>query len=126
MSCRRSRGLHYRPWFIFEDGRPWPEEDWELSSTYRAVIEHQRDDDVFQWGPLTFAHNTPFLYGFWLSKFWRIREMVTWARTGFPAPQPRHAAPRHPGQPEAERQHAARQTRMEILDKAYDNPPVHV
>jgi glycosidase len=69
-------GTAYRPWFIFEDGRPWPEEDWELSSTYRSVIETQRDDDVFQWGPLTFAHNTPFLYTFWLSKFWRIREMV--------------------------------------------------
>jgi hypothetical protein len=30
---------------------------------------------VFQWGPLTFAHNTPFLYTFWLSKWWRIREI---------------------------------------------------
>jgi hypothetical protein len=57
-------GCRYRPWMIFEDGRPWPEEDWELSSTYRAVIEQQTDDDVFQWGPLTFAHNTPFIYGF--------------------------------------------------------------
>ncbi|MEL7346391.1 MAG: glucosylglycerol hydrolase, partial [Pseudomonadota bacterium] len=25
-------GTRYRPWMIFEDGRPWPQEDWELSS----------------------------------------------------------------------------------------------
>ncbi|MFP3422711.1 glucosylglycerol hydrolase, partial [Bacillus sp. SIMBA_161] len=31
-------GCRYRPWMIFEDGRPWPQVDWELSSTYRAVI----------------------------------------------------------------------------------------
>ena len=59
---------------VFEDGRPWPQEDWELSSDYRAVIKDQ--PEVFQWGPLTFAHNTPFLYTFWLSKYWRIREML--------------------------------------------------
>ncbi len=43
-------GKDYRPWFIFEDGRLWPQEDWELSSTYRAVLETQRDDDVFPVG----------------------------------------------------------------------------
>jgi hypothetical protein len=25
---------------------------------------------------LTFAHNTPFIYGFWLAKWWRIRQML--------------------------------------------------
>lgn len=71
-------GHSYRPWMIFEDGRPWPREDWELASTYRAIIEDQRtsDPDVFQWGPLTFAHNTPFLYTFWVSKWWRVMEIV--------------------------------------------------
>ncbi len=70
-------GHRYRPWMIFEDGRPWPREDWELASTYRAIIEDQRHDpDVFQWGPLTFAHNTPFLYTFWISKWWRVLEIV--------------------------------------------------
>jgi hypothetical protein len=68
-------GTDYYPWMIFEDGRPWPRDDWELSSTYRAVIEDQ-PDDVFQWGPLTFAHNTPFLFTFWVSKWWRIREIL--------------------------------------------------
>ena len=37
-------GTAYRPWLVFEDGRPWPEEDWELSSSYRSVIEMQRDE----------------------------------------------------------------------------------
>lgn len=64
----------YRPWMIFEDGRPWPRDDWELASTYREVT--QRLPNVFQWGPLTFAHNTPFLFTFWISKWWRIREMA--------------------------------------------------
>jgi len=67
-------GARYRPWMIFEDGRPWPKEDWELSSTYRAVIDRQ--PDVHQWGPLTFAHNTPFLFTFWVSKWWRLREIA--------------------------------------------------
>jgi hypothetical protein len=67
-------GVHYRPWMIFEDGRPWPRDDWELASTYREVTK--RMPNVWQWGPLTFAHNTPFLFTFWLSKWWRIREMA--------------------------------------------------
>ena len=67
-------GQRYRPWMIFEDGRPWPRDDWELASTYREVIEQM--PNVFQWGPLTFAHNTPFLFTFWISKWWRIREMA--------------------------------------------------
>jgi hypothetical protein len=120
-------GTTYRPWFIFEDGRPWPEEDWELSSTYRAVIESQRDDDVFQWGPLTFAHNTPFLYTFWLSKFWRIREMVDVGRTGFPAPPTTtRCAAGTQVSPKLNINTRLGRTRMEILDKAYDNPAVHV
>lgn len=67
-------GVSYRPWMIFEDGRPWPRDDWELASTYRAVTELQ--PHVFQWGPLTFAHNTPFLFTFWVSKWWRLREVA--------------------------------------------------
>ncbi|MHA7878957.1 MAG: glucosylglycerol hydrolase [Saccharospirillum sp.] len=64
----------YRPWMIFEDGRPWPRDDWELSSTYREVTRQQ--PDIVQWGPLTFAHNTPYLFTFWLSKWWRVREIA--------------------------------------------------
>lgn len=64
----------FRPWMIFEDGRPWPRDDWELSSTYREVTRQQ--PDIVQWGPLTFAHNTPYLFTFWLSKWWRVREIA--------------------------------------------------
>jgi hypothetical protein len=67
-------GVVYRPWMIFEDGRPWPRDDWELASTYREVTKIM--PNVWQWGPLTFAHNTPFLFTFWMQKWWRIREMA--------------------------------------------------
>jgi hypothetical protein len=118
-------GLRYRPWFIFEDGRPWPEEDWELASTYRAVIEAQRDDDVFQWGPLTFAHNTPFLYGFWLSKYWRIREILQYGENWISGTA-NHDTLRRGTQvnPKLNVNTRLGSTRMEILDKAYDNPAV--
>lgn len=66
-------GVRYRPWMIFEDGRPWPRDDWELSSTYHEVTK--KLPRVVQWGPLTFAHNTPFLFTFWIGKWWRIREL---------------------------------------------------
>ncbi|MCG6885042.1 MAG: hypothetical protein LJE62_14930, partial [Silicimonas sp.] len=124
---QEAAGTEYRPWFIFEDGRPWPEEDWELSSTYRAVIENQRDDDVFQWGPLTFAHNTPFLYTFWLSKFWRIREMVG-VGANWISGTSNHDTLRRGTQvsPKLNVNTRLGSTRMEILDKAYDNPAVHV
>lgn len=120
-------GLRYRPWFIFEDGRPWPDEDWELSSTYRSVIDAQRDPDVYQWGPLTFAHNTPFLYTFWLSKYWRIREMLD-VGSNWISGTSNHDTLRRGTQvnPELNINTRLGRTRMEILDKAYDNPAVHV
>ncbi|SNR27614.1 glucosylglycerol hydrolase [Puniceibacterium sediminis] len=119
-------GTQYRPWFIFEDGRPWPDEDWELSSTYRSVIEKQRDDDVFQWGPLTFAHNTPFLYTFWLSKYWRIRECLS-VGSNWISGTSNHDTLRRGTQvsPEMNINTGLGHSRMEILDKAYDNPAVH-
>ncbi|MFW5693821.1 MAG: glucosylglycerol hydrolase [Alkalispirochaeta sp.] len=67
-------GQRYRPWMIFEDGRPWPRDDWEIASSYREVT--RKLPRVVQWGPLTFAHNTPFLFTFWISKWWRIRELL--------------------------------------------------
>lgn len=117
----------YRPWFVFEDGRPWPQEDWELSSTYRAVIDAQRDDDVFQWGPLTFAHNTPFLYGFWLSKWWRIREILNHG-SNWISGCANHDTLRRGTQVDTKLNVNTRLggTRMEILDKAYDNPAIQL
>ncbi len=67
-------GTEYRPWMIFEDGRPWPEEDWELASTYRELIDQH--PHAFQWGPVTFAHNTPAILTFWATKWWRVREVA--------------------------------------------------
>lgn len=71
---QEAAGVRYRPWMIFEDGRPWPRDDWELASTYREVTRIM--PRVVQWGPLTFAHNTPFLFTFWIGKWWRIREIM--------------------------------------------------
>ncbi|MEM6744753.1 MAG: glucosylglycerol hydrolase, partial [Pseudomonadota bacterium] len=120
-------GTRYRPWMIFEDGRPWPQEDWELSSTYRAVIEAQRDDDVFQWGPLTFAHNTPFLYTFWLSKWWRLREIVE-TGANWISGTANHDTLRRGTQinPKLNINTRLGETHMDILDKAYDNPAVQM
>ncbi|SEO88304.1 Hypothetical glycoside hydrolase 5 [Halogranum amylolyticum] len=67
-------GQKYRPWMIYEDGRPWPREDWELASSYRALIEQHPHS--FQWSPITFAHNTPALLTFWATKWWRVREVA--------------------------------------------------
>ena len=60
---------------IFEDGRPWPDEGWEVKSTYRELIELKPES--YQWGPLIFAHNTPSLKGFWEKKWWRVMEVMT-------------------------------------------------
>jgi hypothetical protein len=67
-------GVRYRPWCIFEDGRPWPREDWPTASRYREVTERQ--PHAFQWGPLTFAHNTPALEGFWWDRWWRVEQIL--------------------------------------------------
>ncbi len=68
-------GVEYRPWMIFEDGRPWPRDDWELACTYREVTKNQ--PHAFQWAPTIFAYNTPHHFTYWASKWWRIREMLT-------------------------------------------------
>ena len=94
-----------------------------MSSTYRAVIENQRDDDVFQWGPLTFAHNTPFLYTFWLTKFWRIEEILRHGGNWISGCA-NHDTLRRGTQinPKLNINTRLGDTRMEILDKAYDHP----
>lgn len=67
-------GTEYRPWMIYEDGRPWPKEDWELASTYRELVDEHTH--AFQWGPVTFAHNTPAILTFWATKWWRVAELA--------------------------------------------------
>ena len=59
---------------IFEDGRPWPDDGWETTSTYRELVELRPDS--FQWGPLIFAHNTPALKGFWDYKWPRVQQVM--------------------------------------------------
>ncbi|TVR13272.1 MAG: hypothetical protein EA391_14375 [Balneolaceae bacterium] len=65
-------GVTYKPWMIFEDGRPWPRDDWELASTYREITDQQKHP--FQWAPMIFAYNTPYNYTYWVSKWWRLKE----------------------------------------------------
>ncbi len=117
-------GVDYRPWMIFEDGRPWPQEDWELSSTYRAVVEGQQGrGDLVQWGPLTFAHNTPFLYTFWISKLWRIQEIMRFGGQWISGTA-NHDTLRRGYQVETTQRINTRlgQTLQEIIETAYDNP----
>lgn len=114
-------GKSYYPWMIFEDGRPWPRKDWELASSYQSVIENQ--PEIFQWGPLTFAHNTPFLYTFWITRWWRVREIMEmgshWV-TGCS----NHDTVRRGTQVDTEERINDKLggTYPEILDNAYDNP----
>jgi hypothetical protein len=118
-------GCRHRPWMVFEDGRPWPQPDWELSSTYRAVLEQQEDDDVFQWGPLTFAHNTPFVVGFWLRSWWRIRQIMEQG-SNWISGCANHDTLRRGTQvsPELYINDRLGDTRLQVLDSAYDNPAI--
>jgi hypothetical protein len=72
---QRVAGVDYKPWMIFEDGRPWPRDDWELASTYREITEKQ--GHPHQWASMIFAYNTPYNYTYWVSKWWRIKELLT-------------------------------------------------
>lgn len=114
-------GVTYRPWMIFEDGRPWPRDDWELASTYREVTKLM--PNVWQWGPLTFAHNTPFLFTFWTSKWWRIREMASVGREWITGCANHDTLRRGSQVPIDSRINTyLGETLPEIIRKAYDNP----
>ncbi|MEL6404765.1 MAG: glucosylglycerol hydrolase [Chloroflexota bacterium] len=114
-------GVVYRPWMIFEDGRPWPRDDWELASTYREVTKQM--PNVWQWGPLTFAHNTPFLFTFWLSKWWRIREMADIGREWITGCANHDTLRRGAQVPTDSRINTyLGDTLPDIIRKAYDNP----
>lgn len=67
-------GVEYHPWMIFEDGRPWPRDDWELAATNREITKQQ--PYAFQWAPMTFAYNTPYSFTYWVTKWWRIKEIL--------------------------------------------------
>jgi hypothetical protein len=63
-----------RLFVIYEDGRPWPAEGWEETSTYRDLVDLM--PEAYQWGPLIFAHNTPALKGFWDRKWERVCQVM--------------------------------------------------
>jgi len=114
-------GVQYRPWMIFEDGRPWPRDDWELSSTYREITKQM--PNVWQWGPLTFAHNTPFLFTFWVMKWWRIQEMATVGREWITGCANHDTLRRGTQVPTNARINTyLGDTLPEIIENAYDNP----
>ncbi|MFP4330104.1 MAG: glucosylglycerol hydrolase [Spirochaetaceae bacterium] len=114
-------GVRYRPWMVFEDGRPWPRDDWELSSTYREVTK--QFPNVVQWGPLTFAHNTPFLFTFWISKWWRIEEIARYGSHWITGTS-NHDTLRRGTQvdPQARINTYLGETLPEIFKEAYDSP----
>jgi hypothetical protein len=114
-------GARYRPWCIFEDGRPWPREDWPTASRYREVTERQ--PHVFQWGPLTFAHNTPALEGFWWDRWWRVEQILAvgdrWISGCANHDTVRRGTQLDPDGPINRRLGA---TLPEVLRRAYDHP----
>ncbi len=118
---QEAAGIRYRPWMVFEDGRPWPRDDWELASSYREVTK--RLPNVVQWGPLTFAHNTPFLFTFWISKWWRIEEIMQ-AGSRWITGNSNHDTLRRGTQvdPQERINTYLGETLPHILANAYDNP----
>ncbi|AHC16298.1 glucosylglycerol hydrolase [Salinispira pacifica] len=115
----------YRPWMIFEDGRPWPRDDWELKSSYREITK--KLPNVVQWGPLTFAHNTPFLFTFWAMKWWRIQEVFLYGDKWITGTS-NHDTLRRGTQvdPESRINTYLGDNLPDIFRKAYDNPAVRL
>lgn len=116
-------GSRRRLFTIFEDGRPWPQEGWEETSTYRDLIELKPES--YQWGPLIFAHNTPVLQTFWERKWRRVSEVMVqgdrWI-TGCA----NHDTVRRGNQidPNGPINWNLGETLPEVLNNAYDNPAV--
>ena len=73
----QAANVAYKAWMVFEDGRPWPQPDWNIATTYRNV--HEMYPNALQWGPLTFVNNKPLVFGFWMERFWRVQQI---AQTG--------------------------------------------
>jgi hypothetical protein len=78
---------------------------------------------VVQWGPLTFAHNTPFLVTFWISKWWRIRQIAEFGQDWITGCA-NHDTLRRGTQaaPDARINVRLGRSLPEILRQAYDNP----
>ncbi|MFQ6538452.1 MULTISPECIES: glucosylglycerol hydrolase [Aphanothece] len=113
----------WRPFVIYEDGRPWPAEGWEEVSTYRDLVELRPDS--FQWGPLIFAHNTPALQGFWARKWRRVCEKMQFG-AGWITGCGNHDTLRRGTQVAASEPINLNlgATLPEVLANAYDNPSI--
>ncbi|MEO0376315.1 MAG: glucosylglycerol hydrolase [Cyanobacteria bacterium P01_A01_bin.17] len=108
---------------IYEDGRPWPQEGWEETSTYRDLIEIKPES--FQWGPLIFAHNTPALEGFWDQKWSRVCEVMFQGENWITGCA-NHDTVRRGNQvdPAGPINWNLGSTLVEVLNNAYDNPAI--
>ncbi len=71
---QRVAGIRYRPWMVFEDGRPWPVDDEPLASSYRS--HGPVDATVWQLGPLSLAGEVPYRQTYWLDRWWRVEEIA--------------------------------------------------
>ena len=123
-NVRQEIGGHQRQLFaIFEDGRPWPAEGWEESSTYLEVIKQQ--PEAYQWGPLIFAHNTPSLNQFWDRKWSRVCEIMDHG-SHWISGCGNHDTVRRGTQVDtsADINWNLGQTLPEVIKNAYDNPAV--
>lgn len=115
-------GVKYKPWMIFEDGRPWPRDDWELASTYREITKMQGHPS--QWAPTIFAYNTPYNYTYWVSKWWRILEVLDFGEkwiTGYA----NHDTMRRGSQKDPSLinvNHQLGNSLKMVMDNAYNNP----
>lgn len=66
--------VEYKTWMVYEDGRPWPKPDWNIATTYKEI--HKFLLNAMQWSPLTFVNNKPLIFGFWIERFWRVRQIA--------------------------------------------------
>jgi hypothetical protein len=108
---------------VYEDGRPWPAEGWEESSTYRELVEMK--PGAYQWGPLIFAHNTPTLKGFWDLKWRRVCEVMNQGEDWITGCA-NHDTVRRGNQvlTDADIDWSLGSTMPEVLQNAYDNPAI--
>ncbi len=108
---------------IFEDGRPWPQEGWEETSTYRDLIELRPES--YQWGPLIFAHNTPVLEKFWDQKWQRVSEVMIHGEQWITGCA-NHDTVRRGNQidPQSAINWNLGKTLPEVLHNGYDNPAI--
>jgi hypothetical protein len=108
---------------IYEDGRPWPQMDWEAKSTYRSIILKHRD--VLQWGPLIFAGNTPTLTKFWDEKWQRVCEVMQFGANWITGCG-NHDTVRRGNQVDLQQpiNWNLGKTLPEVIHNAYDNPAI--